>query len=113
MCIRDRVEVVRQHMVDVSGQRKPVMPDYTGDTQDVYKRQAFSLSPIICRFALSASGISVLYPVSYTHLTDEAMPLSFAPMPRGAFTGFQMIFLFSLSLLPEAESECRVCQPAP
>ena len=25
-----------------------------------------------------------------------------------AFTGFQMIFLFSLSLLPEAESECRV-----
>ena len=41
------------------------------------------------------------------------MPLSFAPMPRGAFTGFQMIFLFSLSLLPEAESECRVCQPAP
>lgn len=24
-------------------------------------------------------------------------------MPRGAFTGFQMIFLFSLSLLPEAE----------
>ena len=40
------------------------------------------------------------------------MPLSFAPMPRGAFTGFQMIFLFSLSLLPEAESECRVCQPA-
>ena len=37
----------------------------------------------------------------------------FAPMPRGAFTGFQMIFLFSLSLLPEAESECRVCQPAP
>lgn len=31
------------------------------------------------------------------------MPLSFAPMPRGAFTGFQMIFLFSLSLLPEAE----------
>ena len=24
-----------------------------------------------------------------------------------------MIFLFSLSLLPEAESECRVCQPAP
>ena len=41
------------------------------------------------------------------------MPLSFAPMPRDAFTGFQMIFLFSLSLLPEAESECRVCQPAP
>ena len=41
------------------------------------------------------------------------MPLSFAPMPRGAFTGFQMIFLFSLSLLPEAESECRVCPPAP
>ena len=41
------------------------------------------------------------------------MPLSFAPMPRGAFTGCQMIFLFSLSLLPEAESECRVCQPAP
>ena len=41
------------------------------------------------------------------------MPLSFATMPRGAFTGFQMIFLFSLSLLPEAESECRVCQPAP
>ena len=41
------------------------------------------------------------------------MPLSFAPMPRGAFTGSQMIFLFSLSLLPEAESECRVCQPAP
>ena len=41
------------------------------------------------------------------------MPLSFAPMPRGAFTGFQMIFLFSLSLLPEAESESRVCQPAP
>ena len=41
------------------------------------------------------------------------MPLSFAPMPRGAFTGFQMIFLFSLYLLPEAESECRVCQPAP
>ena len=40
------------------------------------------------------------------------MPLSFAPMPRGDFTGFQMIFLFSLSLLPEAESECRVCQPA-
>lgn len=40
------------------------------------------------------------------------MPLSFAPMPRGAFTGFQMIFLFLLSLLPEAESECRVCQPA-
>ena len=39
---------------------------------------------------------------------DEAMPLSFAPMPRDAFTGFQMIFLFSLSLLPEAESECRV-----
>ena len=36
----------------------------------------------------------------------------FAPMPRGAFTGFQMIFLFLLSLLPEAESECRVCQPA-
>lgn len=32
---------------------------------------------------------------------------------RRAFTGFQMIFLFSLSLLPEAESECRVCQPAP
>ena len=31
------------------------------------------------------------------------MPLSFASMPRGAFTGFQMIFLFSLSLLPEAE----------
>ena len=27
----------------------------------------------------------------------------FAPMPRGAFTGFQMIFLFSLFLLPEAE----------
>ncbi|EYA29743.1 hypothetical protein M106_1774 [Bacteroides fragilis str. 1009-4-F  len=22
------------------------------------------------------------------------MPLSFAPMPRGAFTGFQMIFFF-------------------
>ena len=41
------------------------------------------------------------------------MPLSFAPMPRGAFTGFQMIFLFSLSILPDAESECRVCQPAP
>ena len=41
------------------------------------------------------------------------MRLSFAPMPRGAFTGFQMIFLFSLSLLPEAESECRVCLPAP
>ena len=38
------------------------------------------------------------------------MPLSFAPMPRGAFTGFQMIFLFSLSLLPEAESECRLCR---
>ena len=38
----------------------------------------------------------------------------FAPMPRGAFTGFQMIFLFSLFfLLPEAESECRVRQPAP
>ena len=44
--------------------------------------------------------------------TDEAMPLSFVSMPRGAFTGFQMIFLFLLSLLPEAESECRVCQPA-
>ena len=42
------------------------------------------------------------------------MPLSFAPMTRGAFTGFQMIFLFSLFfLLPEAESECRVRQPAP
>ena len=41
------------------------------------------------------------------------MPLSFASMPRGAFTGYQMIFLFLLSLLPEAESECRVCQPAP
>ena len=41
------------------------------------------------------------------------MPLSFAPMPRGAFTGFQMIFLFLLSLLPEAESECRVCPSAP
>lgn len=41
------------------------------------------------------------------------MPLSFAPMSRSAFTGFQMIFLFALSLLPEAESECRVCQPAP
>ena len=27
----------------------------------------------------------------------------FAPMPRGAFMGFQMIFLFSLFLLPEAE----------
>ena len=40
------------------------------------------------------------------------MPLSFASMPRGAFTGYQMIFLFLLSLLPEAESECRVCQPA-
>ena len=26
------------------------------------------------------------------------MLLSFAPMPRGAFTGFQMIFLFALSL---------------
>ena len=41
------------------------------------------------------------------------MPLSFVAMPRGAFTGFQMIFLFSLFLLPEAESKCRVCQPAP
>ena len=41
------------------------------------------------------------------------MPLSFAPMPRGAFTGFQMIFLFSLSLLPEAESECRVVSACP
>ena len=26
------------------------------------------------------------------------MPLSFVAMPRGAFTGFQMIFLFSLSI---------------
>ena len=36
------------------------------------------------------------------------MPLSFVAMPRGAFTGFQMIFLFSLSFLPEAErsAEC-------
>ena len=41
------------------------------------------------------------------------MPLSFVAMPRGAFTGFQMIFLFSLFLLPEAESKCRVSQPAP
>lgn len=28
----------------------------------------------------------------------DAMPLSFVAMPRGAFTGFQMIFLFSLSI---------------
>ena len=32
------------------------------------------------------------------------MPLSFAPMSRGAFTGFQMIFLFRCSFEPEAES---------
>ena len=31
------------------------------------------------------------------------MPLSFAPMSRGAFTGFQMIFLFRCPFVPEAE----------
>jgi len=32
------------------------------------------------------------------------MPLSFVAMPRGAFTGFQMIFLFSLSICAESEN---------
>jgi hypothetical protein len=36
------------------------------------------------------------------------MPLSFASMPRGAFTGFQMIFLFRCPFLPEAESMLSV-----
>lgn len=31
------------------------------------------------------------------------MPLSFVAMPRGAFTGFQMIFLFRCPFVPEAE----------
>ncbi|WP_270540739.1 hypothetical protein [Bacteroides zhangwenhongii] len=36
------------------------------------------------------------------------MPLSFVAMPRVAFTDIQMIFLFSLSILPEAESMLSV-----
>ena len=40
------------------------------------------------------------------------MPLSFAPMSRGAFTGFQMIFFFRCPFCRKRKG-CRVCQPAP
>lgn len=39
------------------------------------------------------------------------MPLSFAPMPRGAFTGFQMISLFSLSLWAGSGKLCVTARP--
>ena len=29
-------EMVRKHMVDVGGQRQPVMPDYAGDAHDAF-----------------------------------------------------------------------------
>ena len=40
------------------------------------------------------------------------MPLSFVAMPRGAFTGFQMIFFFAVHLCRKRKG-CRVCQLAP
>ena len=43
---------MRQHMVDVSGQHKPVMPDYTGDTHDtlVVLRAHIRHLPLTCLY---------------------------------------------------------------